>query len=265
MRLVHTEEAGGSEDAYAFTLSAFSSQENWQALTIGGVNHPTILTTIGGVSDIRMIVDSGASCNVIDSSLWEELKNRKVKCTSQKSDKKLYPYGSSQPLETLGSFIADIAVGNSTVKAEFIVIQGKGQALLGHLTATELGILNVAHTNFLSERDLFAKYEKYFGGVGKLKNFKLKLHVDETVTAVAQPVRRIPFAMREKVEVKLQELLELDIIEPVEGQSSWVSPVVITPKQSGDIRLCVDMRHTNEAIIRERGIPYPRLMRFYMS
>lgn len=76
----------------------------------------------------------------------------------------------------------------------------------------------------------------------KLKNFKLMLHIDENVTPVAQQVRRIPFAMREKVEAKLKELQDMDIIEPVEGPSSLVSPIVVTPKQSGDIRLCVDMR-----------------------
>ena len=253
--MVNTKDPEDSDEAYAFILSTNSAQETSQAFTIGGVNHPTVTTNIGGVQNIHMIVDSGASCNVIDSCLWEELKRRRVKCISKKSDKKLYPYGSSKPLETMGSFITDIAVGSSSVEAEVIVIRGKGQALLGHKTATDLGILNL---NFLSESDLFTKYEKYFSGVGKLENFKLTLHIDETVTPVAQPVRRIPFAMREKVEVKLKELQDLDIIEPVEGPSSWVSPIVVTPKPSGDIRLCVDMRHANEAIIRERH-PIPTI------
>lgn len=43
------------------------------------------------------------------------------------SDKELCQYGSAKPLDILGSFIA---LGISLVKAEFIVIQGKGQALL---------------------------------------------------------------------------------------------------------------------------------------
>ena len=37
-----------------------------------------------------------------------------------------------------------------------------------------------------------------------------------------------------------------------------VSPIVIVPKPSGDIRLCVDMRRANEAIIRERH-PIPTI------
>lgn len=159
-----------SDEAYAFTLSMDNSQETLETLTVNGPYHPSVTTNIGGVEDIVMIVDSGASCNVVDRLLWEELKKRIVRCTSQRSSKKLYPHGSSKPLDTLGSFMADISVVNSSVKAEFIVIQGNEQALLGHKTATELGILKVAHANFLSEPDIFTKYEKYFNGMGKLKN-----------------------------------------------------------------------------------------------
>ena len=68
---------------------------------------------------------------------------------------------------------------------------------------------------------------------------------------VAQHVRRIPFGLREKVDEKLDELLELDIIEEVpEGTSGWVLPLVVVPKGDGDVRVCMDMRRANEAIVR---------------
>ena len=52
---------------------------------------------------------------------------------------------------------------------------------------------------------------------------------------------------------KLDELLKADFIEEVlEGPSGWISPLVVVPKSDGDVRICVDMRRANEAIIRER-------------
>lgn len=54
------------------------------------------------------------------------------------------------------------------------------------------------------------------------------------------------------MERKIQQLLELDVIEPVSGATPWVNPVVIIPKPDNDIRLCLDMRQANKAIIRGR-------------
>lgn len=55
---------------------------------------------------------------------------------------------------------------------------------------------------------------------------------------------------------KIDELLEADIIEPVLEPTPWVSPIVVVPKKEGDIRLCLDMRRANRAVIRER-FPLP--------
>jgi len=51
-----------------------------------------------------------------------------------------------------------------------------------------------------------------FSGVGKLKDYQLKIHIDPEVTPVAQPPRRVPFHVRKQVEAKLTELQDLDII-----------------------------------------------------
>ena len=88
------------------------------------------------------------------------------------------------------------------------------------------------------------------------KNFQLKVPIDPEVPPVTQPIRRVPYHLRDKLTTKLNELVELDIIEKVSGPSSWVSPVVVVPKPSGDICLCVDMRQANTAVKRGR-LPIP--------
>ena len=88
----------------------------------------------------------------------------------------------------------------------------------------------------------------------------MKLHIDETVTPVAQSARRIPFHLRKKVSTELKKLEEQDIIEKVEGPTPWVSPLVVIPKKNGNVRLCVDMRMPNQAIQRERDILVQLLM-----
>ena len=56
-------------------------------------------------------------------------------------------------------------------------------------------------------------YRDLYVGVGKLRDCKVKLHVDKTVEPVVQRQRRIPFHIRKKVEAELDHLEEEDIIE----------------------------------------------------
>ena len=61
------------------------------------------------------------------------------------------------------------------------------------------------------------------------------------MTPVIQPFRRLPYHTRAKLSEELDRLLKLDIIEPVEGPTPWINPVVVVLKSSGEIRLCLDM------------------------
>ena len=97
-----------------------------------------------------------------------------------------------------------------------------------------------------------------FEGLSKLKSYQLKLHQDDTVPPVAQPLRRIPFNRRQKVTAKLKQLEELDVIEKVNGPTRWVKPLVAIEKPNGDIRICLDMRQANRAILREKH-PVPKV------
>ena len=73
---------------------------------------------------------------------------------------------------------------------------------------------------------------------------------------MAQPHSLIPFHVRKKVEEKLKQLENDDIIELVEGPTPWVSSIVAVtkPKKPNEIRICVDIRSLNKAIMRERYI-----------
>ena len=118
------------EDEYAFTVNSATSEK--------------IDVTVGGVV-VAMLIDSGASTNVIDKNLWSKLKQDKIKCVSRKSDKKLYAYESKQPLNVLGTFSALAKVEGKEAEAEFVVINGEGAALLGRETAIQLGVLKLGN------------------------------------------------------------------------------------------------------------------------
>ena len=213
-----------------------------------------------------VLIDSEASCNVIDQATWEVLKKKSVQCESKKSSKKLFAYGQKDPIEVIGTFVSEIVCkisGNSCVD-EFTVVKGPARSLLGKNTAEKLGALRVGPdvcslTVEGSHADIREKYREVFTGIGKLKDFQLKLHIKDDITPVAQPVRILPFGLRVKVDEKLDELLAKDIIEEVShNPTEWVSPLVVVAKTDGDVRICVDMRRANSAIERERH-PIPTI------
>ena len=196
-----------------------------------------VTVQVGGV-DLKMLIVSGANSNIIDEGKREQLKVKGVKCESQAAtpDKKLYPYASSQPLPVKGSFKCTVSVCDRYTKAEVLVIKGRGTSLLGKITATELGVLKIGINTAMetSKADsLKQQYPEVFEGVGKLKNKQISLDIDPTVKPIAQPYRRIPFNLRGKIRDKTTELLDMGIIEPVEGRALWVNPVVIVPKNNG--------------------------------
>ena len=218
-----------------------------------------ILVEVGGVN-LDMLIDSGASCNIIDRDTWERLKSMEIKCKSSTQTKKIYAYGSTQPLKVAGTFWSKVSHGDKMLEdIEFLVIEGQGKPLLGRDTSIKLGLLKIGpsvvnslDTQSMTKDQIINKYPKCFEGFGKLKDFQLDIPIDPNVEPVIQNVRRVPFNLREKLGNKLDELEKLDIIERVNEPSRFVSPVVVVPKPGGDIRLCVDMRQANQSVKRVR-------------
>ena len=157
---------------------------------------------------------------------------------------------------------------HQSLGAEFYITCSKAATLLGRKTSELLDVLRVRVSinsckikadgpqEMPKHADrkvaLKAKFPKVFQGLGKLKGYQLKFHIDQDIHPVAQPVRRIPFSRRDKVNEKQEDLLKLDVIEKVEGPTSWVSPLVVVEKTNGDVRQCLDMRQANRAIVREK-------------
>ena len=109
---------------------------------------------------------------------------------------------------------------------------------------------------YLAERgisDLEKCYPGVTKGIGKLKGTSVQLHVDPSIPPVARKHTRVPFQLRtcKKVETELTRLESEGIIEKVTGPTEWISPLVVVekPKNISEVRLCIDMREPNKAIL----------------
>ncbi|XP_058816749.1 uncharacterized protein K02A2.6-like [Topomyia yanbarensis] len=162
----------------------------------------------------------------------------------EQTDRILKAYAASDPLKVLGMFTADIQAGPRKAEAKFYVVEGDQQCLLGDKTACQLQVLKIGFD--------IAAVKGPSNEFPKMKGILVEIPIDKTVQPVQQPYRRAPFALEGLKEQKLSMLLDQDIIESVNQPAQWVSPLVPVLKDSGEIRLCIDMRRANRAVVREK-------------
>lgn len=211
-------------------------------------------------------VDSGSGKTLIDQNNYMRMGRPALLPTGMK----LFPYGSPLPLEMLGKFTTTLRLkSNPAQRIEETIYVTKmlnSGCLLSNSASQRLHLIQLSsNINLVSKASQSSSADSF----GKLKGVKIKLHIDENVKPVADPHRRIPYNLRKRVERELSNLEKLDIIERVrDEQTTWMSPIVIVPKNKkrfGDsapdlndpnepIRICVDMRKPNTAIKRERHI-----------
>ena len=60
-----------------------------------------ITLIFGGVAVSDVLIDSGATCNVVGQQTWEMLKLKGTNCESRKSARERFAYSSTEPLPTL--------------------------------------------------------------------------------------------------------------------------------------------------------------------
>lgn len=84
------------DEHYAFSVTNRETKSGFAHITVGG-------------EQVKLLVDSGATVNVIDQTLRESMKVNRVKCVSQRSSKELFAYGGN-PLIVIGSFQADMSL-----------------------------------------------------------------------------------------------------------------------------------------------------------
>lgn len=231
------------------------SNESSEEEYLFSLNNKSDITIKIDNCSVQVLRDTGATINLIDKNTFNKLK-QKINLILHPTKTKIFTYNAKTPLKLDGVFYSNASYKNNHYIAKFFVSsEPNGGCIIGRNTAIQLGLLRLTEeiNNVTSEcndsniETIINRHKNIFTGLGKLKNTKVKFEIDENITPVAQQVRRIPFHLRQKVENKIEELLNLDIIEKVKGATPWVSPIVAVPKGE-DIRLTIDMRKPNMAI-----------------
>ena len=112
---------------------------------------------------ILMQVDSGCDVNLLDEETFKTLEKT---VTLSKTNKKLFPYKSTKPLQLLGKFSAVTESKTKIHVATFYVTKGNGGSLMSPDTAVELGVIKFVN-QVTSTDAIIDKYEDVLRESGK--------------------------------------------------------------------------------------------------
>lgn len=202
---------------------------------------------------VKMLVDTGSSVSLLPYSLY---KQHFKHLSLRRANIELKTY-SQQPIPVHGVFSAQVGFASRSEAGSFYVVR-TGQPILGIDILHALDIkLEIAHQRCLRVSDSGGRTDRSYSemfpslfsdGLGLVKGFTHKVTVKTSVPPLQQKLRRLPLEVRQKVSEELHKLEQQDIIERIDA-SEWVSPIVVVWKKTGDIRLCVDLRRPNEAVV----------------
>jgi hypothetical protein len=250
------EEVGDDDQDYLFALDIANKDSKHVK------RPPKFMVKLNGAA-VMMIADSAATCTVVDEQTYREKLSH---ISLQPATECINPY-SSNPLKPVGKLECELSCKNRYVSDTVFVMPGTSGCLVSLESSQLLGLLRVAdhHVRKLSKLtsqqtsqvivDRFINENpELINGIGKQSGKQYKLHIDKSVPPVVQKARRVPFHLRKKVENEINRLLDADVIERADGPTTWVSPIVVVPKPKDpeNVRMCVDMKVANRAIIRER-------------
>ena len=112
-------------------------------------------------------------------------------------------------------------------------------------------------------KDLLSKHQKLFSsGLGKFSKGEAQIIVDQSKRPIYTKARPLPYAIKEKVEDELLNMVNQNIIVPV-SHSDWAAPIVPIQKTNGDIRICGDFKVTVNKVSKPDSYPIPRIEDLY--
>ena len=232
----------------------------------------------------QALIDTGAEVNILlESKVPHHIK--KIFQTSIT----LQPYG-SKIITPKGQVTMDTKWGTSTTRATWVVVADKD--LQGHACnsiscqlAEDLKIISFnKHSNELytlsskqnqhhtanndfeqlktqvepSVAYILSKYEEVFTGLGKMNADPVHFHLKCNAKPVIQPQRHIPYHLQLRFEEIIKEMENDDVIEQRHGLVSWLANPVLVPKPDGNMRVTVDLRGLNRALLNPH-LPISRL------
>ena len=229
-------------------------------------HHDFKVEVIVNNSLVSLIADTGARisvCSMREAEKWGIL----PKMIPSKA--KIKPYN-SDPIPVQGVARCAVTFGTRSIPVIWHIIQGVCEPILSGNAAVQLGILHfnenpqtlipihlIQSKCCINTKDevqkIIVEYRDVFDteNLGKMNDYQVKFSENKNIKPVITPPRPTQYHLVDRVESELKRMVDQGVIEehPRSEPAPWVSAAVIAPKPNGDIRITMDARNVNKAIL----------------
>ena len=194
-------------------------------------------------------LDTGAEVTAVSEETFKMLPKTPLK----------QPVVWSKPptLNVLGQFTGKLLTDNHSYQDDIYVVRGLRNNLLGLPAIAGLQLVQrLCSTE--AESDIKKQFPKVFNGLGTFgAEYAIKMEDGATPYALYTP-RNVPIPLREKVKDELDRMEAMGVTTKISEPTQWCAGMVVVPKKSGKVRICVDLKPLNKSIMRET-YPIPKV------
>lgn len=210
---------------------------------------------------VRFKVDTGAQANTIPVNIFQTLFQD---VALKPATRRLTDYG-GHPLNVDGKCKLQCRYKDSSLLLDFHIVDTSAPPVLAMKACRDLNLVKIVmavneekETLDIDSQSILEEYADVFQGIGEFPG-ECNFRVNPDITPVACPPRRIPIALRGRLKDELDSMERNDIICKVTEPTDWVNALVVVEKpKTGKLRVCLDPRPLNKAILRPH-YPLPTL------
>lgn len=148
--------------------------------------------------------------------------------------------------------------GHHSTRQKIFVVEGLKTNLLGLPALRELQLVQRINTVNSDLPEVVREFEGVFKSLGTIgEEYSIKLKENATPYSLYVP-RKVPIPLREKVKKELERMEQMKVISKIDTPTPWCAGMVVVPKKSDDVRICVDLKPLNKNVLREPH-PIPRV------
>ncbi|XP_055388193.1 uncharacterized protein LOC129616589 [Condylostylus longicornis] len=200
---------------------------------------------------VECLLDTGAQANILPLNIIEILKlNKKL---IEKTNQKIISF-TGENIKILGKCKLNCKIAENKHSIEFYIVEKQNcLPIIGLKTCIELNLIKKVYTineKMHSKKHIILnRFDDVFSGLGRLPE-KVHLKINPNVKPKIDSPRKVPFKLLDRYQAELERMENLKVITKVSEPTEWVNSVVLVEKPNKTLRVCLDPRNLNEAIMR---------------